>query len=140
MPSPGHFGVARVSRHHTHTQEHLQAIQVHINQILRLSTSFVSVSARISSLRECESKVLCLVAGSRVNQQVFRCAGPLEHLVARRHVIDPPVWCGAATTTLYGGRGDPLSSVGKHLSGKWDQGDRNCVHGRDSIAGKRYSL
>ena len=79
--------------------------------------------------------MLCLVTGSRVNQQVFQCAGPLEHLVDRRHVIDPPAWCGAATTTLYGGRGDPLSSVGKHLSGKWDQGDRDCVHGRDFIAG-----
>jgi len=33
---------------------------------------------------------------------------PLGVLVARRHVIDPPAWCGAATTTLYGGRGDPL--------------------------------
>ena len=33
MPSPGHFGVAGVQEHHTHTQEHLQAIQelsVHI--------------------------------------------------------------------------------------------------------------
>ena len=27
--------------------------------------------------------------------------------MARRHVIDPPTWCGAATTTLCGGRGDP---------------------------------
>jgi hypothetical protein len=99
----------------------------------------VSVRARISSLRECESKVLCLVAGSRVNQQAFRCAGPLEHLVARWHVIDPPAWCGVATTTLYGGHGDPLSFVGKLLSGKRDQGDPDCVHGRDLIAEKRYS-
>ena len=49
MASPGHFGVAGVLRHHTHTKKHLQAIQVHIDKILRLSTSFVSVSARISS-------------------------------------------------------------------------------------------
>ena len=55
--------------------------------------------------------------------------------MARRHVIDPPAWCGAATTTLYGGRGDPLSFVGKLLSGKRDQDDRDCVHGRDLIAG-----
>ena len=87
--SPGHLKFAGVPRSPIHIQEHLQAIQVQIDQILRLSTSF-SVSARISSL-ECESKVLCLVAGSRVNQQVFRCAGPLEHLVARRLVIDPPL-------------------------------------------------
>ena len=31
----------------------------------------------------------------------------LGALVARRYVIDPPTWCGAATTTLCGGRGDP---------------------------------
>ena len=54
--------------------------------------------------------------------------------MARRHIIDPPAWCGAVTTTLYGGRGDPLSFVGKLLSGKRDQGDRDCVHGRDLIA------
>ena len=75
------------------------------------------------------------MASSRVNQQVFLCVGPLEHLVDRRHVIDPPAWCGAATTTLYGGRGDPFSFVGKLLSGKWDQGDCDCVHRRDLIAG-----
>ena len=32
---------------------------------------------------------------------------PLGALMARRHVIDPPTWCGAATTILCGGRGDP---------------------------------
>ena len=32
---------------------------------------------------------------------------PLGVLVARRHIIDPLTWCGAATTTLCGGRGDP---------------------------------
>ena len=79
--------------------------------------------------------MLCLVTGSRVNQQVFQCAGPLEHLVDRRHVIDPPAWCGAATTTLYGGCGDHLSFVGKLHSGKRDQGDCDCVHGRDLVAG-----
>ena len=35
---------------------------------------------------------------------------PLGALVARWHVIDPPTWCGAAMTILYGGRGDPLPS------------------------------
>ena len=30
-------------------------------------------------------------------------------LKARRHVIDPPTWCGAAMTTLCGGRGDSHS-------------------------------
>ena len=28
-------------------------------------------------------------------------------LNARRHIIDPPTWCGAATITLCGGREDP---------------------------------
>ena len=31
----------------------------------------------------------------------------LGALKARRHVIDPPTWCGAATTTVCGGHGDP---------------------------------
>ena len=35
---------------------------------------------------------------------------PLGALVARWHVINPPTWCGAAMTILYGGRGDPLPS------------------------------
>ena len=33
---------------------------------------------------------------------------PFGALVARRHIIDPPTWCRAATTILYGGCGDPL--------------------------------
>ena len=60
---------------------------------------------------------------------------PLGAFGGCRHVIDHPAWCGAVTTTLYGGRGDPLSFVGKLLSGKRDQGDRDCVHRRDLIAG-----
>ena len=55
--------------------------------------------------------------------------------MACRHIIDPPAWCGAATTTLYGGRGDSLSFVGKLLNEKRDQGNRDCVHRRDLIAG-----
>ena len=50
------------------------------------------------------------------------------------NVIDPPTWCGAATTSLCGGRGDPPSFVEKLLSGTWGQGDRDCVHGRDLVA------
>ena len=34
----------------------------------------------------------------------------LGALVARWHIIDPPSWCGAVMTTLYGVRGDPLPS------------------------------
>ena len=59
----GHLKIAGDLRHLKHIEEHLQAIQVHSDQILRLSTSFVSVSARISS---CESErercaALCMV-------------------------------------------------------------------------------
>jgi hypothetical protein len=35
---------------------------------------------------------------------------PLGVLVARWQVIDPSAWCGAATTALCGGCGDPLPS------------------------------
>ena len=49
-PHPDHLKLAGVPRSLIHIQEHLQAIQVQIDQILGLSTSFVSVSARISSL------------------------------------------------------------------------------------------
>ena len=50
MPHPGHLKLVGVPRSLIHIQKHLQAIQVQIDQILRLSTNFVSVSARISSL------------------------------------------------------------------------------------------
>ena len=35
MPHPGHLKLAGVARSHTHTQEHLQAIQELIDHILR---------------------------------------------------------------------------------------------------------
>ena len=43
-----------------HIQEHLQAIQVQIDQILKLNTSFVSVSARISSLESVRGRCCAL--------------------------------------------------------------------------------
>ena len=60
---------------------------------------------------------------------------------ARRHlgvlklagnVIDPPTWCGAATTLCAGDVETP-SFVEKLLSGTRGQGDRDCVHGRDLV-------
>ena len=45
-------------------------------------------------------------------------------LVARRQVNDPPAWCGAASTMLCGGRGDPPPFVEKLFSGKRDQNER----------------
>ena len=49
------------------------------------------------------------------------------------NVIDPPTWCGAATTFLCGVVETP-SFVEKLLSGTRGQGDRDCVHGRDLVA------
>ena len=54
--------------------------------------------------------------------------------MARRHVFDPPAWCGAASTTLYG-TWRPPSFVCKLLSEKRDEGEHDCVHRRDLIAG-----
>ena len=51
-----------------------------------------------------------LCCDSLVNQKKISVRRPLGALVARRHIIDPPTWCGAATTILYGGCGDPLPS------------------------------
>ena len=48
-----------------------------------------------------------LCCGSLVNQKKISVRRHLGALKARRHVIDPPTWCGAAMTILYGGRGDP---------------------------------
>ena len=56
-------------------------------------------------MREQDFVTLC--CGSLVNQKKISVRQPLGALVARRHVIDPPTWCGEATTFLYGGRGDP---------------------------------
>jgi hypothetical protein len=71
--------------------------------------------------------------------------------VACRQVIDPPAWCGAATTSLCGGRGDPPSFAEKLLSrdGIEVTGDLARVlvaklwwrvkksSGRDSVTGKQ---
>ena len=49
------------------------------------------------------------------------------------NVIDPPTWCGAATTLCAGDVETP-SFVEKLLSGTQSQGDRDCVHRRDLVA------
>ena len=49
-----------------------------------------------------------LCCGSLVNQKKISVHRPLGALVARRHIIDPLTWCGAVTTSLYWGHGDPL--------------------------------
>ena len=49
------------------------------------------------------------------------------------NVIDPPTWCGAATTLCTGDVETPIF-VEKLLSGTRGQGDRDCVRGRDLVA------
>jgi len=87
------------------------------------------------------SKVVCLVSGSRRE----------PHLV----LGVPATWSlgGSPATSstlrlgvkrrrqvLCGGRGDPPSLVEKLCSGTRGQGDRDCIHGRDLVAEKQYSL
>ena len=74
-----------------------------------------------------------------MNQQAILVRRPLGALRLADNVNDPPTWCGAAWTILCGGCGDP-TLIGELLSGKWDQGDCDCVHERDLIAVKRYSF
>ena len=59
-PHPGHLKFAGVPRSLIYIQEHLQDIQEQIDQILRLSTSFVSVSARISYLESVRARCCAL--------------------------------------------------------------------------------
>ena len=60
MGTPGHLKLSGVPRSLMHIQEDLQAIQEQIDHILRLSTSFVSVSARISSLESVRARCCAL--------------------------------------------------------------------------------
>ena len=82
----------------TYTPEkHLQAIQVQIDQILRLSTSFLSVSARISSWESVRARCWVLWAGSWVNQRVSWYAGHLSwrsSLVESRIKVTEVTWHG----------------------------------------------
>ena len=59
MLHPGHLKLAGVPKRLIHIQEHLQAIQEQIDQIFRLSTSFVSVS-KISSLESVRARCCAL--------------------------------------------------------------------------------
>ena len=137
MASPGHFRVAGVPRSLIHIQEHLQAIQEQIDQILRLSTSFVSVSGRINSLESVRARCCALWLVLEWTNKYFGVPAPWS------------IWwlAGTSSTLRLGverrrqhctGDGDP-SFVAISLSENRDQGDRDCVHRRDLIAGKRYS-
>ena len=58
-------------------------------------------------------------------------------LVTRRHVNDPPAWCGVASTSFVRGTWRPPSLVEKLLSRTRDQGDSGLgVLGKDLIAEK----
>ena len=99
----------------------------------------------------CESKALylCAVVLCRTYKKSL-VRRPLGALKLTGNVDDPPTWCGAAWTIFVRGTWrppslvekllSPPSLVEKLLSGTWDQGDRDCVHGRDLIVGKQYSL
>jgi len=90
-----------------HIEKVLQAIQVHIDQILRFSTNFENVNARLALEWVREQGVVPYELVLEWTNTVFRCAGLLGALVACRHIFDPPAWCGAASMILCGGRGDP---------------------------------
>jgi hypothetical protein len=93
-------------RSYPHSEEVHQASQELNDHILRFSTNFESVSARINS-RESERARRCYLVGWILSepQVVSRCASSLESWWL---AIDPPSWCGAATTALCGERGDPF--------------------------------
>ena len=48
-----------------------------------------------------------LCCGFLVNQKKSLVRRPLGAVKLAGNVIDPPIWCGAAMTSLYGGCGDP---------------------------------
>ena len=82
-------------------------------------------------MSECSSKVLYFVAGSSVSQQEdLGEPAILGVLVTRRHVFDPPAWCGAAMTSFVRRTWRPPSLVEKLLSGTRGQGDRECSRNR----------
>ena len=74
-----------------------------------------------------------LYCGSLVNQKKSLVRRPLGAVKLVGNVIDPPTWCGAATTLCARDVETPILCV-KLLSGTRGQGDRDCVHGRDLVA------
>ena len=79
------------------------------------------------------------MAGSRVNHtciMVRRSLGAIGGSPASQRPSGL-VWSGV-DDIVRGTETPPSWAIS--LTGNWDQGDRDCVHGRDSIAGKQYSL
>ena len=100
-----------LEKSHTHPINTSKLIEVLSDQILRVSTCFVSASARLA-LEVSEWARLCaLCFGSRREPPlVLGVPGPWSIGGSPATVIDPPAWCGAAKTSLCGGRGDPHPS------------------------------
>ena len=75
------------------------------------------------------------MAGSSVNQQVYLSVSVSWSIGGSPARLRPSglVWSGGGD--IVRGTWRPPSFVGKLLSRKRDQGDRDCVHGRDLIAG-----
>jgi hypothetical protein len=63
-PHPGLFGLLEFVRSLLHSEEVLQAIEEHINHILRFNISFVSESARLALVRVRVQGVVALCADS----------------------------------------------------------------------------
>jgi len=95
-----------------------------------------------------EQDFVPLCCGSLVKQQEILVRWPFGALRLAGNVNDPPTWCGAAWTTLCGGRGDPhplwrssLVESGAKVTGNLAQAlvASQGIPKRDLVAEKRYS-
>ena len=81
------------------------------------------------------ARCCCIAHSSRVNQTLYL-GVPAPSSISDSPASQRPfglVWSGV--NNFVRGTWRPPSFVGKLLSGKRDQGDRDCVHGRDLVAG-----
>jgi len=104
-----------------------------VDHTLKFSTCFVSVSARLALERV--SKVVPCALVLLENHLLYSVCRPLGVLVACRQCHRPSglVWSG--DDIFVRGTWRPPPFLVKLLSGKRDQGVRDCVHGRELIAG-----
>ena len=101
MGSPGHLKFAGVQRSPTHILNISKPSKVLIDHIFRFSTS---LALEWVSEQDCESCALVLVW-----TKVYLCEPTiLGVLLTRRHVNDPPAWCGAASISFVRGTWRPL--------------------------------
>jgi len=102
--------------------------------IYRFSTRFVSVSARISSWESVRARCCALWLVLEWIKSCISVHRPLWRLGGSPARQRPSGLVRSGVDNLVWGTWRPPSFVGKLLNGKWDQGDRDCVHGRDLIA------